>query len=70
MARRLREADAARNYGFEDLVMKELLQILGNLPREVRPVVEHGQQDSLNLQFMLEGVFNPINGVQQLRNAF
>src|SRR5579863_9155067 len=50
---RLRQADASGNDGFENLFVEEFLQIGGNLPGQVGPVVEHGQQNPGDLQRVL-----------------
>jgi len=68
-ARGLGKSDASGNDSPENLVTKELLQVRGYLPRQVRPIVKHGQQDAGDFKRVFKGVPNAIDGVHQLRNA-
>ena len=48
MAGRLGKANIAGNDGLKDFITEELPQIGGNLPRQIRAVVEHGEQNSFD----------------------
>src|ERR1035438_1439131 len=69
-ARCFRQAHAARNDRLENLILEELSQIVGDLPRQVGAVVEHGQQDSSDLQRMLERFADAVDRVHELGDAF
>src|SRR5689334_10175391 len=64
------EADASRNDGFEDLVLEELAEIVRDLTGQVRPVVEHREQDAADFQWMVKALSNTIDGVHKFGDAF
>src|SRR3954453_18150734 len=64
------ETDVSRYYRFENLVPEERPQICLDLSGQILTVVVHGQQNSLDREFWVEGFFDPANGVHQLRNSF
>ena len=67
---RLGQANASRNYGFEDLISEELLQIGCDLPGQVGPVVEHRQENAFDFEGVTEAVPDPVDRVHELRDTF
>src|SRR5579885_1419938 len=68
VTRRLSELYAPRDDRCEDITRKELLEIVGDLPGQVGPIIVHGQENSLDLKRMRKGILDAINRVHQLRN--
>jgi hypothetical protein len=64
MAWSLCKADISGDHGIKNLVAKEVFQVVPNLVREVRSLVKHGQQNSLNCQ---PGVVRPTNPDQSVK---
>ena len=63
------KADIAGNDGLEYVALEEFPQIGGNLASEIRPVIEHRQENTFDLKRMPEGVPDPVNRIHQLRDA-
>ena len=61
MARSLRQADITRYHRLKNLVAEKILQVIPNLVREVRPVIEHCQKDTFDSQL---GVVRPADSNQ------
>src|SRR5689334_10637831 len=61
-ARGLGQPDTAGDDCAEDLVLEELPQVIGDLPGEVGPVVEHREKDAGDLQGMAQPFANAIYG--------
>src|SRR6185312_6739885 len=66
---RFREPDLSRNDGVEHLGTKVFACIGGNLAREVKPRVVHGQQDAVNGEVSVHPSLNHVHRVQQLRQS-
>src|SRR6266566_87836 len=64
------EANIPRDYGSKNLTLEEIPQILSHLPGEGGSIVEHGEQDALDLQVVVEGIAYPVDSVEKFRNAF
>ena len=64
------QADAARDDGLEDLVLEEVAQVGGHLAGQVGPVVEHGEQDALDFERVVEGFADAVDGVHEFGDAF
>src|ERR1700722_20268197 len=69
MARSLRQTDIPRDRGLAQLVAKILLQLIGDLLRQVRPLIEHRQHNSLNRQRRVKFHSYALDRIQQLRNS-
>lgn len=69
-AGRLGEFYAAWNDGFENLVLKEFAKVGGDLAREIGAVVVHRQQDACDLDGVVKGFANPVDGIHELGNTF
>src|ERR1700728_205810 len=68
VAGRLRQANAAGNYGGQYLVMKEVFEVVRNLPCQVGSLVVHGEQNSLDFEGMRECFADLVDGVHELGN--
>src|ERR1700722_1098641 len=64
-ARCLSQANTPRNDSLEDLVFEEIAQVGGNLPGQIGAVIEHRQKNALDFQRVLEGLPDPLNGIDQ-----
>jgi hypothetical protein len=60
------KADVSGDHGIKDLVAKEVLQVVANLVREVRSLIKHGQQNSLDCQLGVMRAANPNESVKEL----
>ena len=63
MAGGLRQTDTAWNDGPKNLVLEEFPQIVRNLSGQIGPIVVHGEENSLDLQRMMESVADSVKGV-------
>lgn len=70
MARCLGESDIPGYDSPEDFIAEEFTEIRRYLTGEVRSVVEHRQENSLDLQWVAKGVADPIDRIHKLRNPF
>lgn len=50
----------------KDIFPEELPEVGLDLPGEVRPVVVHSEQDPLQLEWLLEGLADSLDGVHEL----
>ena len=64
------QPDASRDYGFEDLVAKELLEVIGYLAGQVGPVIVHREKHAFHPKRVAEAIPDAIHRVEQLRDAF
>src|SRR5262245_44579462 len=69
MAGCLGEPHAARNDGLEYLIGEELLEIVGDLARQIGPVIIHSEQNAFDSQVVLKRISDSIDSVEQLRDA-
>lgn len=69
MAWGFREADAAGNYGCEDVVLEERTEIIGYLAGEVRAIVEHGKEYALDMKRVMEGIADSVDSIHELTDA-
>ena len=53
MAWGLRQTDVARNDGLEDLLAKEIPQVLCNLVSKLGSIIEHCQQNAFDFQIRI-----------------
>jgi hypothetical protein len=63
------KADIPGYYGGKDLIAEEVLQIVADLVGEVRPVIVHGQENSLNRQAGIVGTSNANQGIEEFGDA-
>src|SRR3954451_24544521 len=59
------EADAAGDDGFEDLVFEEVAEIVRDLAGKIGPVVEHGEEDALDFEGVVERFADALDGVHE-----
>ena len=69
-ARCLGESNAAWHDRVEDRGSEMTADLGGDIGREVRPAVEHRQDDALDLEIRVEVVANEIHGGNQLGKSF
>jgi len=65
VTRGFRKAYVPRNYRREHFVPEELPEIRRNLPCKVRPVVEHREQDALDIDGMAERLSYAVNRIHE-----
>ena len=70
MAGRFRQANVSWDDRVEYLPFKELLEVRCDLACKRRAFVEHRQKNSFDHQIRVPEFANPVNGVQQCRDAF
>src|ERR1700722_12118183 len=66
----LRQANAPRNYGGQDLVVKEIPEVVRNLSRQIRSLIVHCEQNSLYFEGMRECFADLVDGVHELGDSF
>src|SRR5689334_12573303 len=69
-AGRLSEADASRNNGSKDFFFEELAEVGLDLAGQVGAVVVHRQEDAFDSQAGIEGLFEAVDCIDELRDAF
>src|SRR5688572_13632304 len=70
VARRLREADVPWNHGLADLPREVLSHFFGHLMAQVVAGVEHGQEDAVEGEALVQRPPNEVDRLQQVREAF
>ena len=53
----------------KDILSEELPEVGLDLTREVRPVVVHREQDSFELEWLIEGLSDSLDGIHELGDA-
>src|SRR5579883_263069 len=69
MARGLTQTDVTGNDRFEELLSEESLQVVHDLPRQIRAVIEHGQNHSFDFEIRMTLAPDLLDGLHQFRNA-
>ena len=69
MARRLRQAHAARDHGLIDLAAEVTAQLSGNLRGQIHTSVVHREHQPLDLQTSVEALGAHLNARQQIRQS-
>ncbi len=69
MTRRLGQPNISRDYALEDLIPEETAKIGGDLLRECRPVVIHGQENAFDLEVSIDRPADAHMRIKKLRNA-
>ncbi len=69
MARRLRQTHVAGDDGLEDEVAQAGADIVGNLVGQAIAPVVHGERDAEDRQVRIEAAANPVDRLEQLRQA-
>src|SRR3972149_3439258 len=64
------EPNISRNDRPEDLFSKVCSHFLGDLMSEVIPAIEHGEENSFNLQFWIQGLLNQSYRLEELPQSF
>ncbi len=70
MAGSFAQSNVSRYDRLKDLIFEVMFHLLGHLAREVVSAVEHGEQDSLDLQFWIEGLFDQTDRLEKLAKTF
>jgi hypothetical protein len=68
-ARCFREPNSSRDNSLKDILAKKFTEVGFDLPREIRPVIVHREEDSLDLECLIEGLFDAVDGIHELRDA-
>jgi hypothetical protein len=53
----------------KDFLSEELPEVGLDLTREVRPVIVHREQDSFELEWLIEGLSDSLDGIHELGDA-
>ena len=69
MAGRLAEPHVPRDHRLVNLLAKDLPNFIDHLASQVRSLIEHCQQDPVNLQIRVEGVPNALDRLDDLADA-
>src|SRR5690606_27185537 len=67
---RLREPDVPGDDAAEDATPEVLLRLVRDLAREVEPLIEHREQDALDLEARIQALLDEANRVEQLGEPF
>lgn len=70
MAGRFRQPHTSWNHRSKDLTLEKFAQIGGHLTSQVRTVVVHRQQNTFDLDGMIESFANPIDRIHETGNPF
>jgi hypothetical protein len=54
----------------KNITTKELSEVGLDLASEVSPVVVHGQKDAFDLEWLVEGLSDAFDSVDELRDSF
>src|SRR4030042_4038847 len=66
----LAQPNVSRDDRFKYRVFEVLSQLQGDLMGKVVPAVKHGEQNTLNLQFWIERLFDQLDRLQKLAQPF
>jgi hypothetical protein len=66
MAGSFTQSNISGDNGPEYLVFEVSLDFLGDLMREIIPAIEHGEENSFDLQFWVEGLLNQAYRLEKL----
>ena len=69
MTRSLRKTDTPRDDCSQDVVLKEVSQIVGHRPCEIGAFIVHCEENTFNLKGMREPLPHLVDGVHELRDA-
>src|ERR1044071_1337595 len=69
MTRRLAQPDVARNDGLADLAGEVLTHLFDDLMAEVVPRIEHGQQNAVEGEPLVQRPTHKLDRLQQMREA-
>lgn len=70
MAGSFAQSNVSRYDRLKHLIFEVVFHFLGHLAREVVSAVEHGEQDSFDLQFWIEGLFDQADRFEKLAQTF
>ena len=64
------QSDVSWDDRLKDLIFKVAFHFLGHLVGKIVPAVEHGEEDSFDLQSWVEAVFNQADRLEKLAQSF
>ena len=70
MAGSFTQSNIPGDNGPEHLVFEVFLHFLGDLMRKIIPAIEHGEENSLDLQFWVEGLLDQAYRFEKLAQPF
>lgn len=70
MAGSFTQSNVPGDNGPEYLVFEVFFHFLGDLMREVIPAIKHGEENPLDLQSWVEGLFNQAYRLEKLAQSF
>lgn len=65
----LSESDTSRDDGTEYFLFEEFTEVGLDLPGQVGPIVVHGQENTFDGETWIEGLFDAVDGIDELRYA-
>ena len=65
----LAETDVARDHGLIDLLAEDRANLLDHLAGQIGALVEHRQQDAVDLEVRVEGVPHALDGIYDLADS-